>query len=276
MIAIDQELYSNPYYFLLRDKGNKYSLYFSVETTLSEARKKDEKVDFDKKHGDKVRKHLSKVAKEKKVKTTKELKGEIEELVTADGSMANSKVPILDPRLHPKKTMDQTVPAARITNDPITRGYRVYYGESVEEIGEEDLSKAFGYEETSGKTPSQTIKILDKMGVDNAVERADEMGKTIKLDKKKKKGAFVRQRITEKEKIEEIQRQKMLKVVEDILMKKKNSNKSDVVKKQVEDKDSDDNESLSVIKKNIKSLVKQAKKNGMSKNDIIKLFESEQ
>ena len=68
MIAIDQELYSNPYYFLLRDKGNKYSLYFSVETNLSEARKKDEKVDFDKKHGDKVRKHLSKIAKEKKVR----------------------------------------------------------------------------------------------------------------------------------------------------------------------------------------------------------------
>jgi hypothetical protein len=128
MIAIDTELYSSPYYFLLRDKGNKYSLYFSVETTLTEARKKDEKIDFDKKHGDKVRKRLSKIAKEKKVKSTKEVKGEIEELINADGSMANSKVPILDPKLHPKKTMDQTVPASRITNDPVTRGYRVYYG----------------------------------------------------------------------------------------------------------------------------------------------------
>ena len=107
MITIDTELYSSPYYFLLRDKGNKYSLYFSVETTLTEARKKDEKIDFDKKHGDKVRKRLSKIAKEKKVKSTKEVKGEIEELINADGSMANSKVPILDPALHPKKTMDQ-------------------------------------------------------------------------------------------------------------------------------------------------------------------------
>jgi hypothetical protein len=71
MIAIDQELYSNPYYFLLRDKGNKYSLYFSVETTLSEARKKDEKVDFDKKHGDKVRKHLSKLLKKRKLRPPK-------------------------------------------------------------------------------------------------------------------------------------------------------------------------------------------------------------
>ena len=197
MITIDTELYSSPYYFLLRDKGNKYSLYFSVESTLTEARKKDEKIDFDKKHGDKVRKRLSKIAKEKKVKSTKEVKGEIEELINADGSMANSKVPILDPKLHPTKTMDQTVPAARITNDPVTRGYRVYYGESVEEFAEEDMSKAFGYQETSGKTPVQTIKILDKMGVENPIERAEEMGKDPKLNKKKLKGSDMRIRITE-------------------------------------------------------------------------------
>ena len=219
MIAIDTELYSSPYYFLLRDKGNKYSLYFSVETTLTEARRKDEKIDFDKKHGDKVRKRLSKIAKEKKVKSTKEVKGEIEELINADGSMANSKVPILDPKLHPKKTMDQTVPAARMTNDPVTRGYRVYYGESVEEVDEEDMSKAFGYQETSGKTPDQTIKILHKMGVENPVERAEEMGKDPELNKKKIKGSDMRIRITEKDTLEEIQRRKMIKVVEDILMR---------------------------------------------------------
>lgn len=269
MIAIDTELYSSPYYFLLRDKGNKYSLYFSVETTLTEARKKDEKIDFDKKHGDKVRKRLSKIAKEKKVKSTKEVKGEIEELINADGSMANSKVPILDPKLHPKKTMDQTVPASRITNDPVTRGYRVYYGESVEEVAEEDLSKAFGYQETSGKTPIQTIKILDKMGVDNALERAEEFGKDVKLDKKKKKGSDMRIRITEKEKISEIQKKKMEKMVEDILMKKKNSNNSEINKKQMEDGVS------SIIKKNIKSLLKQAEIEGLSKKDLIKMLNGE-
>ena len=47
MITIDKEFYSSPYYFLLRDKGNKYSLYFSVEGTLTEARKKDEVVHFE-------------------------------------------------------------------------------------------------------------------------------------------------------------------------------------------------------------------------------------
>jgi selenocysteine lyase/cysteine desulfurase len=165
--------------------------------------------------------------------------------------------------------MDQTVPAARITNDPITRGYRVYYGESVEEVAEEDLSKAFGYQETSGKTPIQTIKILDKMGVDNALERAEEFGKDVKLDKKKKKGSDMRIRITEKEKISEIQKKKMEKMVEDILMKKKNSNNSEISKKQMEDGVS------SIIKKNIKSLLKQAEIEGLSKKDLIKMLNGE-
>jgi len=109
MIQVDKEFYSSPYYFLMRDKGNKYSLYFSIENTLTEARKKDEVIHFDKKHGDKVKKHLSKIAKEKKVKNQKVMKKDLEELVNADGVMASSKIPILDPKLHPRKTMDQTV-----------------------------------------------------------------------------------------------------------------------------------------------------------------------
>ena len=203
MITIDKEFYSSPYYFFLRDKGKDYSLYFSAEKNLNEARKKDEMIKVPKDKVKQVKDYLEKLLNSKKNKSTKELKGEIEELVNIDGAMSNSKIPILDPRLHPKKTMDQTVAAARITNDPIARGYRTYYGESIEEVSEEDLSKAFGYEETSGKTPIETIKIFDKMGVDNAVERADEFGKDPKLNKKKKKGSDMRIRITEKEKIEE-------------------------------------------------------------------------
>jgi hypothetical protein len=269
MFTVDREFYSDPYYFFLRNKGTHYNLYFSSESTLTEARKKDEMIKVPKDKVEIIKRYLKMTAKKEKKKSTKELKGELEELVTADGSMANSKVPILDPRLHPKKTMDQTVPAARITNDPITRGYRVYYGESVEEVAEEDLSKAFGYQETSGKTPIQTIKILDKMGVDNALERAEEFGKDVKLDKKKKKGSDMRIRITEKEKISEIQKKKMEKMVEDILMKKKNSNNSEISKKQMEDGVS------SIIKKNIKSLLKQAEIEGLSKKDLIKMLNGE-
>ena len=58
MIPVDTEFFSSPYYFLMRDKGNKYSLYFSVENTLTEARKKDEVIHFSKEKGEKVKKHL--------------------------------------------------------------------------------------------------------------------------------------------------------------------------------------------------------------------------
>ena len=273
MIAIDRELYSSPYYFLLRDKGNKYSLYFSVETTLTEARKKDEKIDFDKKHGDKVRKRLSKIAKEKKVKSTKEVKGEIEELINADGSMANSKVPILDPKLHPTKTMDQTVPAARITNDPVTRGYRVYYGESVEEFNEEDMSGAFGYEETKDMDGEETFDYFVKelnMSPEDAVERTEEQGKDPSGKKDENSKYKNDKNFIGKLTISEMKKQKAIKMVEDLLKKSKNGDSSEVGKKEKED-----TQASSMIKRNIKSIIKQAEKEGLSKKDIIKLLGSE-
>ena len=268
MIPTNVELYSNPYYFFLKDRGQHYDLYFSSEKTITEARKKDVMIKVPKEKLELLKKYLKKLEKSTEKKSTDELKGELEELVTLDGSMANSKIPILDPRLHPKKTMDQTVPAARITNDPVSRGYRVYYGESVEEFKEEDLSKAFGYEETSGKTPVQTVKILKKMGVDNPIERAEEFGKDIKLNKKKKKGSEMRIRLTEKERIEEIQRNKMIKMVEDLLMNKKSSDSD------LSDKDTEKDISP-IIKKNVKSLLKQAEKEGLSKKELIKILMGE-
>jgi hypothetical protein len=67
MITTDKEFYSSPYYFLLRDKGDKYSLYFSVEGTLTEARKKDEVIqnkDKEESINDKIEK--LRILKEKK------------------------------------------------------------------------------------------------------------------------------------------------------------------------------------------------------------------
>ena len=161
MINIDKEFYSSPYYFFLRDKGKDYSLYFSVEETLTEARKKDVMIKVPKDKLEKVKKYLEKLLKSDEKKSTKKVEGELDELVNADGALSNSKIPILDPRLHPKKTMDQTVAAARITNDPISRGYRTYYGESVEEeVKEIDMSKAFGYEETEDMDGKETIDYM--------------------------------------------------------------------------------------------------------------------
>jgi hypothetical protein len=265
MITTDSEFYSSPYYFLLRDKGDKYSLYFSVEETLTEARKKDEVIHFKKEKGEKVKKHLKKVAKEKKVKDTKTLKTDLEELVNSDGSMSNSKIPILDPKLHPKKTMDQTVAASRITNDPISRGYRTYYGESVEEeLDEVDMSGAFGYEETKDLDGPEAYKYLVKkmdMEPDDAQERVKQQGKNPFKKKKKMPGSDMK--IT----ISEIQRQKAIKMVEDLLMKNKNSSNADVSKKELD--------ASKILKKNISSLKRQAEKEGLSISELIKLLKSE-
>jgi len=235
MITTDKEFYSSPYYFLLRNKGDKYSLYFSVEGNLNEAREKDEVIHFEKSKGEKVKNHLKKVAKEKKVKSTKTLKKDLEELVNLDGALSNSKIPILDPKLHPMKTMDQTVAAARITNDPISRGYRTYYGESVEEIDEIDMSGAFGYEETENMDGEETFKYLvKKMGMtpDEAKKRTKQKGQDPTGKKDENSPYYDDKNFITKATISEIQKQKMIKVVEDILMGKKKYDNLEIGKKE--------------------------------------------
>ena len=272
MVTIDKEYYSSPYYFLLRDKGNKYSLYYSVEETLNEARKKDEVIHFEKSKGRKVKKYLNKIAKEKKIKTTKAVKTDLEELVNSDGAIRNSKIPFLNMGLHPNKTMDQTVAAARITNDPISRGYRTYYGESVEEVKEVDMSGAFGYEETEDMDGAQTYKYLvKKMGMepDEAKERTKQQGKDPSGKKDKKSKYYRDKNFITRATLSEIQRQKAIKVVEDILMNKKNSDNSEVGKK---DMGKTIDELPLLIRKNLKTLLKHVESNGYSKEDLIKLI----
>jgi hypothetical protein len=271
MITTDKEFYSSPYYFLLRDKGDKYSLYFSVEGTLTEARKKDEVIHFKKSNGEKVKKHLKKVAKEKKVKDTKTLKTDLEELVNTDGAMSNSKIPILDPKLHPKKTMDQTIAAASITNDPISRGYRTYFGESVEEIEEIDMSGAFGYEETEDMDGKDTFEYLvGKMGMepDDAEDRTKQQGKDPSGKKDKKSKYYNDKNFITRATLSEIQKQKAIKMVEDLLTKK-NSDNSEVGKKVNAD---NIDELPLLLKRNLKSLLKHVEKHGFSKEAIIKLI----
>ena len=276
MINTDQEFYSSPYYFLLREKKEKYSLYFSVEENLNEARKKDEVIHFEKSKVGKVKNHLKKVVKDKKTKTTKGLKKDLEELVNLDGAFSNSKIPILDPRLHPQKTMDQTVAAARITNDPISRGYRTYYGESVEDIEDmEDsdmprIAKPFGWEETEDMDGAETFKyIVKKMGMepDDAKERTKQKGQDPTGNKDKKSPYYKDKNFITRATLSEIQKQKMIKVVEDILMGKKSSDNSEVGKKETN--------TSNILKKNISSLKKQAEKEGISSSELLKMFKSE-
>jgi len=271
MITEDKEIYSSPYYFFLRNKGENYSLYFSSEKTLTEARKKDSTIKVPKEKLKAVKDYLEKVLKGKEKKSTKDMKGELEELVNIDGAFSNSKIPILDPKLHPRKTMDQTVAAARITNDPISRGYRTYYGESVEEdINEVNMEDAFGYEETKDLDGKETFNYFKKeleMDPDEAKERTKQQGKD-PSGKRDKKSKFKNDKnFVAKMTISEIQKQKMIKVVEDILMGKKNSDNADVNKKDIE--------ISKVLKKNLSTLKRQADKEGISVSELIKFLKSE-
>jgi hypothetical protein len=273
MLTVNQEFYSSPYYFFLKEGKDGYSLYLSAEETITEARDKDIIIKVPKSKLEAVKKYLEKVLKSKKKKSTKDLKGEIEELVNLDGALSNSSIPILDPKLHPKKTMDQTISAARITNDPISRGYRTYYGESVEEFTEEDMSGAFGYEETKDLDGKETFDYyVDKldMSPEEAVDRTKQQGKDPSGKKDKKSEYYKDPNFITRATLSEIQKQKAIKVVEDMLAKKKDS--ADLSKKDSEK----DTESLSpVLKKNLSSLIKQAEKHGFSKKDLIKIIQGE-
>jgi hypothetical protein len=215
----------------------------------------------------KVLKSKKKVSKDDLTKTLKNVKSktEIEEFVDEDGTMLTSRIPYINTALSPRKTMDQTVPMARTTNDPVTRGYRVYYGEGEEKgdemINEVDYSEAFGYVETENMDYDNTVKILAKMGVENPEERAKEFGK---LPKQKKHDGKLKQRLSEKDTIEEQQKQQMTKMVEDILTKKSKDD-SGVIK---------NNGISKILMKNIQSIKKIAEKEGISINMLIKSLKS--
>ena len=275
MINFNKEYFSNNCYFFLKDKGDKISLYYSVADTLTESRTKDEKKEFKKKDTKKVKNIMNKFLTSKKKVTKKEIDKELDnvetkeldELIDSDGGLLSARTPYLNQALHPRKTMDQTVTMARVSNDPVTRGYRVYYGESEEKddnvVNEIDYSDAFGFDETKDMDFTNTVKTLKKMGVENPVHRAKELGK---LPKAKKKGGKLRQRLSEKDSIEEQERQRMVKMVEDILAKK-SKDESDVVKKD------DDNSSISkILVKNLQSIKKLADKEGISINKLINIL----
>lgn len=274
MISYNTEYFGNNCYFYLRDRGDKISLYYSVGETLNESRKNDEREDFDKSNSKNVKSIIQKVLNSKKKMSKEQIKKmlkskkseELDELVDSDGTMLSSRIPFLDQTMHPHKTTDQTVAMSRQAGNPITRGYRVYYGEGTENkdnlVSEVDYSDAFGYEETEDMDYQDTVKTLEDMGVDNSEERAEEFGKIPKI---KRKGDILRQRLVEKGTIDEEQKQKMVKMVEDILTKK-SKDKSDVVTKE--------NPISKILVKNINSIKKIADKEGISLNQLIKILKS--
>lgn len=275
MINYNTEYFNEGRYFFLKDRGDTISLYYAIAETLTESRKKDEKKVFDKKHEKKLKKMVEKILNSKQKLNKKvvdsalksvEKSGEIDELIDADGTMLGSKIPPLDMTLHPRKTLDQTIGMSRVTNDPVTRGYRVYYGESEEKdenvVSEVNMEDAFGYEETKDKDFKDTVKTLKNMGTENPVERAKQFGKLKDVTRKNGK---LKQRIVEKEKLSEVQKQKMVKMVEDIITKKSKDD-SEVVGK--------DSSLSKILMNNLKSIKKLAEKEGISLSQLMKALKN--
>lgn len=204
--------------------------------------------------------YLAALKRRKKKKP--QVKKDLEEFVDGDGNFMVSNKPILDPSITPIKTTDQSVAMSRITNDPITRGYRTYYGEGIEET---DMSKAFGYEETKEMDGKETYDyLIKKLGLskEEAKDRTLEFGKdpTGEKDKKSpmkdKKGFITKARLNERERI--------LKMVEDVIAKRKADR--DIVKNQ---------EASKLLKRNISALVAMAENEGISKEELIKMIKNE-
>ena len=284
-----KEYYKHPYYFFLKEGKETITLYFSVENTLSEARKKDEKVTFNKKDKKTVEKELTKIFQDKKSKTTDDVKkrlekskSEIEELVDYDGTFLSSKIPILNPKLSPKGTIDQEVAATRQTNNPVTRGYRVYWGESEDEEGnvvsEIDLSDTFGGPETQDLNGPETFNKFFKefeLPAEEAAERTRQQGKEPDPREHKKKLKRVPKKIrkkknyidtltlVERRKLEEERKEKMRKMVEDMVLGKK-SNDKDIDKKS--------SAMSKLLAKNLESIKKIAEREGVSISELIKIL----
>ena len=197
-------------------------------------------------------------------------KEEIDELVDFDGTMNNSKIPILDPMTTAPglSTMDKRVASGHQTQDPLTRGYRVYYGESV--VKEEDMEDAFGYDETKFMDAKETIDyFVDELDFTerDAEDRAAEMGKDPEMDDtskfKKLKNFVMRGRLVEKEKT--FTKEDVQKMAEEILLQKSDDRTIS----------SKDEEVSPIIKRNIKALKNMADAEGISIPKLLKMFNDE-
>ena len=220
----------------------------------------------------------TKIPEKYKKKEEETTDGEMTELVDSDGTFGGSAIPILQLGLHPRKTQDQTVIATRQTNNPFVRGYRVFYGESVEGedeklLDEINMSDAFGYEETEDlETYDDADEVLQQMGIEDPFERNDRletMGFDPKLDdqlKREKKRGVCKNCFT-KRRLSEVEKEKMIKMIDEILLKKK-KNSEDII-----NKDGDDETPVTkILKRNLQSIKRIAEKEGININQLIKIL----
>lgn len=288
MLKLNEEYFMEPYYFFLKEKGDKVAVYYSVSNTLTESRKEDDVIEVDKEVFEEIQKLISKILKSGKKLSKeqvhklidskskkKETDGEIEELVDPDGSIISSSIPILNQRNLAKKTMDQTVRMTKANQFPFIR---VYYGESEEgkgnTISEVDQSESFGFEETEdAPTYDVANKILKKMAVDDPIERDERLKRfgfdrnldnQLKREKKrgKCKNCFTKRRLAE------LEREKMDKMLDEILLSKKSKDKEVVKKSKEEGKN--DTPVYKILMRNIESVKRLADKEGIDIEQLVK------
>jgi len=203
-------------------------------------------------------------------KTKKNKKGEeqeVTELVDADGTWLSSNTPILDPASTGinTKTMDQIIPAARNPRDPLMRGWYGYYGEG--RVKENNMIRAYGYKATMNMDAKETLDYFkDELEMDDesAEKRVeDEFGKSPERDKKSKfknKKGFAGRPILKEKESEDI--------AEDVLVDKE-KNDQENIKKRVLDINP-------LLVRNIKSIKKMAKENGITVRELIMMLKDEQ
>ena len=182
---------------------------------------------------------------------------EVNELLDFDGSIQSSKIPpgtTDNKTMSSKKTTDDVVKATTQTGVWSGGGhyFKRYYQESIEELGEHDMSDVLGYEDTEFKNAKETIDYFEDehdMGEGESIERAEAMGKTLGLDERGQ------QRLTEKERLKKLSEDKARKMIEVLL-----SNKSD--SGDMFEKD------LDIMDSKLKKIVKYYK-NGKSKDELL-------
>jgi len=245
----------NPLRFLTLSEIFKFSIEPKSKRFTAICLDEASKTDDRKKHLDVVDEVLDDEEEEIVDNDTEE---EVNELLDYDGSIQSSKIPMGSENvktLSSKKTTDDVVKGTRQAGTWTGAGhyFKRYYGESVEELGENDMSEVLGYEETKDKNAEDTIEYFEKeheMETDEAKERAESMGKTTKLDKKGKNY----QRLTEKENLQKIAEDKARKMIEVILNNK--SDDGDITQK-------------SFLNNKIKNLIRLAKAEGVSVDELI-------
>ncbi len=271
MNNLKKEYFNDYCYFLIEGDDNDFTLSYSVYSIISESDSNKTKKRFNKKDFPKIEDKIKKIVKSNKKISKKEL----DELVDSDGTMLSSRIPILNKWLTPKKTMNQTIMATRTPGLTFSYGGgRRLYGENENEqddfIYEIELDDAFGYKETKFKDFKGTMQTLKKMGIDDPeerVKRTKQFGKLRgqKVHKTKDGKKVLKQRLVEKEKLDEIKKERMIKMVEDILTKKGED-------KEFITKEKSENGLNKILTKNLENIKKIAKKEGININKLINIL----